>query len=361
MTNMNHEENNTFEMIKANADFDITPFEAPIDFENTSKYTKLNLSNAQKRQISAMLQQVPMAAASGTMAQAYTVSFPDGLPHVLTELKQDGFGSMIRQDGKFVGSASFHEMSTQAAVMGTFTAMSVATGQYFMAQINNELSLINRKMDNILEFLYGDKKAELLSEISFVKYAHQNFASIMAHEPQRIATISSLQGAKKIAMKDIEFYLEDLDRAAGDVAKSYEDLDELLNKAFQIKDSLELSMQLYVMSSLVEVFYSQNMDKDYLQYLEDDMCLYINKCDKRILTSFSQLKGRISDYKGKLPVPIKKIDKTVNENKIGLLIDSMNSGEESFLKKTIHTTLHVHETAKVYYLDTEGNVYLKKA
>ena len=45
-------------------------------------------------------------------------------------------------------------------------------------------------IDKILEFLYGEKKAELMSEVSFVKYAYQNYGSIMGCNPQRIATIS---------------------------------------------------------------------------------------------------------------------------------------------------------------------------
>ena len=61
-----------------------------------------------------------------------------------------------------------------------------------------------------MDFLYGDKKAELMSEISFTKYAFENYASIMAHEAQRAATITSLQSAKKVAMNDIEFYIHDL-------------------------------------------------------------------------------------------------------------------------------------------------------
>lgn len=57
--------------------------------------------------------------------------------------------------------------------------MSIASGQYFLSEINNNLSAINQKADKILEFLYGDKKAELMSEVSFVNFAYQNYNSIM--------------------------------------------------------------------------------------------------------------------------------------------------------------------------------------
>ena len=55
----------------------------------------------------------------------------------------------------------------------------------------------------------------------------------MSHEHQKIATIISLQEARKIAMKDIEFYMSDLDSLVK--AKDVSDLDSFVNKSFQIK------------------------------------------------------------------------------------------------------------------------------
>ena len=49
---------------------------------------------------------------------------------------------------------------------------------------------MNQSIDEILEFLYGDKRAELISEVGFVKAAYQNYSSIMQHEQQRFAIIN---------------------------------------------------------------------------------------------------------------------------------------------------------------------------
>ena len=120
-------------------------------------------------------------------------------------------------------------------------------------------------------------------------------------------------------MKDVEFYMSDLDATVNDEAKKYTDFDAIAKKAFQIKESLELSMQLYIMSSMMEVYYSQNQDDSYMQYLETDMTAYIEKCEKRMLGSFSVLNRRMVDYKGK---PMEKIDKSSHMEKIGKLIDT---------------------------------------
>ena len=207
--------------------FELIPCDSAYDFEDKSRFTKLSPSEAQKMHLSAAYQHLPSMMAAGTLAQAYIARFPEGLPHTLTALRQGGYGSMIQGSHGFVGSASFFPVTGQALFLGAFTAMSVASGQYFLTQINSRLEVIHRGIGEILDFLYGDKKAELMSEISFTKYAYENYASIMAHDSQRTATIASLQSAKKVAMNDIEFYIHDL---GSTVESSEKDLKKVLDK-----------------------------------------------------------------------------------------------------------------------------------
>ena len=87
----------------------------------------------------------------------------------------------------------------------------------------------------------------------------------------------------------------------------------------------------------MEVYFSQNQDREYLDSIEKDMLAYIDKCDKRILGSFSALKGIISGYKAR---PMEKIDKSVCEKQVGNLVDSLNGGEESNMRKAVRLALH---------------------
>ena len=123
---------------------------------NVSNYEKLLLSPEQKMHISELVQHLPNMVAAGSMANAYTISFPKGLPHTLMKLSQakgGGYTTSIMKNGKIAGQASLFQMTGQAAVLGAFTAMSIVTGQYFLAQINRELRTISKKMDEILSFL----------------------------------------------------------------------------------------------------------------------------------------------------------------------------------------------------------------
>lgn len=344
---------NTIREIEAIGNFQIEPLRETVNFDKG--YTQLKLSNQQKWQISALIQSLPSLAATGMLEQAYVVKFPNGLPHSLTALKQGGYGTMIHdENGIFTGSASLYSAAPKAAFLGVFTAISIISGQYFLAQINSELSVMKMNIDKILEFLYGDKKAELMSEVSFVKYAYHNYGTIMEHKLQVEPTIVNLQNARKVAMKDIEFYIGDLDSLVN--GRDSSDIVSLTERAFQIKESLQLSMQLYGISSILEIYFSQNHELEYIKYIDAEMLSYIDKCEKRMLSSFSILGRRIHEYKGTI---LKKVDKTAYEKMVGELVDSLNSGEESELRKSLRLSLWASSKSTEYYVKENGVIYLK--
>lgn len=349
-------ERNAIEFMEKTANFEIAPCDMNYDFEDKNRFHKLNLTSAQKMQMSGLMQQIPSAMSAATIAKAYVAKFPEGLPHTLTALKQGGYGSMVRVDGKIAGSASFYEMTSQAAVLDAFTAMSAVTGQYFLAEINKRMDMMSQKLDKILEFLYSDKKAELMAELSFTKYAHQNYASIMGHEQQRLATIVSLQEAQKVALKDIEFYMDDLDSRVDENAKKYAELEGISKDAFKIRNCLELSLQLYVTASLLEVYFSENFDELYLKNVEETVGFYISRCENRMIGAFNRLSNKVSEYKAS---PLEKIDKISLLKQIGHFLEQRNYGEEPPMRKALHAVLGAANQKAEYYLTADGDIYTK--
>ena len=347
---------NPMQLMEQVANFDIAPCEMNYDFDDKARFRKLQLTSGQKMQMSGLMQQIPGAISAATISKAYIAKFPEGLPHTLTALKQGGFGSMVRVDGKFAGSASFYELTSQAAVLNAFTAMSAVTGQYFLAEINSRMDMMGQKLDKILEFLYSDKKAELMAELSFTKYAHQNFASIVGHEQQRLATLVSLQEAQKVAMKDIEFYMDDLDSKVNDTAKKYANLEDLARDAFRTRKCLELSMQLYVTASLLEVYYSDNFDRMYLENVEETVGFYINRCEKRMIGAFNRLSSKVETYKAG---PLEKIDKAPLVAKISEFLEQRDTGAEPPMRIALRDVLGIANQKAEYYLTAEGDVYTK--
>ena len=329
------------------------------DIDSKSDFQKLKLTPSQKIQMSGLLQHLPAAIATEAMSKAYILKLPEGLSGFCHPMQYatGGIGTPIQGvGGAIVGHASLHELSAQAAVLGIFNVMSIASGQYFLAQINSELKTMNQSIDKILEFLYGDKRAELISEVGFVKSAYQNYNSVMQNEQQRFATLVSLQEAKKIAMKDIEFYMSDLDTTVN--GKSGSDIVSFIDKTFQIKECLELSIQLYSMSSLLEIYYSQNYDVDYISNVEEEAVTYVGKCEKRMLSCFSKLSTHIQNFK---EGPLKKIDKPMLEKRVNSVVDSFSRGTESEILQSIRSVLHASKKRAECYVSGNGDLYLRKA
>lgn len=253
--------NEYLQILEANGDLSITPLDPNVNLSGNN-FTKLSLSPEEKGRLNALAGELPSIGTALASAHACVLTFPKGIEGMLTKLRQGGYSTMMKAaDGRFTKSASIHPLGSSVMVpLLAFEAMAIASGQYFMTEINRDLKLINLKIDKILDFLYGDKKSELLAEISFVQSVHRNFRSIMAHEEQRLAAITNLQAARKIAMKDIEFYLSDLDGKTGTNAKDVAEFKSISDDVLKIKESLELSIQLYIAANLVEIHVAQNYE-----------------------------------------------------------------------------------------------------
>lgn len=344
-----------FQKLKEATGIEIAPYSGGTP-DGTSGYKKLPFEGNQRMQIEALAGQIPSLLAADKLTNSYTVRSPEGIQGHLMRYKDGGFGSLIQgADGKIIDYASFIPINSQAAVMGAFATMALVSGQYFLSEINSKLGKISMSLDRILEFLYGEKRAELLSEISFTKYTYENYNSMMTCDSQRIATIAGLQAAKKTALKDIEFYITDLSSATN--GKDISDLTAAVNKAFQIKDCLELSVQLYALATVLEMYYAQNYDSNYVDYIEKEIRTYIDKCDKWILTCFSSLNAHVMSFKDKLLG--KSADKERLAKRISGEIELHTSGGESKLEKSLYAALHAPRKSAEYCITSDGAVYLK--
>ena len=334
-------------------------YESPLSPDMSPQYEKLEVSALSKGQISALYQQIPSMVAASTLKDAYYVAkWPAGVPHKLVKFADgSGYMSTVRgEGGKFAGHVHLQPLSTQAVVMMGFAAMSIVTSQYFLTEINQKMTRITQSLDQILAFLYGDKKAELLSELSFVKYAYENFASIMTHSEQRAATIQSIQGARKTAIQDVEFYFNDLYTTVQGAKTG--DIEKAVEKAFQIRQCLDLAIQLYMTANLLEVYYAQNYDSGYLQYVEGDVKSYIGKYEKQLIANFNALKMAISAFKPKIG---QKVDTEALASSVNKAISYLMDNECAELEDKFVTSLYSAEKAVEYCIAPDGNIYMKKA
>lgn len=336
---------------------EITPIDSSVslDFGNKARFKKLSPTSEQAVQLSSLTQQIPLIVAGDSIAGTYKLVFPEGIDGTLMALKRGGMSTtIIGNDGKFAGTASLVEASNMTALFNAFSAMSIVTGQYFLSKITSDLKMISLNLDKILEFLYGDKRAELLSELNFVKYTCKNYSSIMSIDVQRIATISSLQRAKTIAMRDIEFYITNLNTKKDEQAKDYSDFEDIGEEALKIKDSLDLAMQLYALASIMEVYFSQNWDIDYLEYIKQDVSYFCTKCREQIISSFSGLYARNGSFKQNI---ITKFDSAPLADRFNFILNQIKSEEKPSLAAVVSTALEQPKQQVKFYLNSAGEVY----
>ena len=106
-----------------------------------------------------------------------------------------GLGTAIRENGELKGHAAFNVLGGEdiAKIVTPFAfyqAASIALGQQFMREINENLKDINKKLDKILEHFENEKRAEILALINCVYLLSRS---------------RNLDESDKIFLKDIKF------------------------------------------------------------------------------------------------------------------------------------------------------------
>ena len=261
----------------------------PVDYKTDDRFRQLgNRSFAQE---SGLLQYIPQIAAAEALNGTYRVEFPKGVAGVLMKHGNGVLSAMQGENGRIVGHATFIENGMELpTLLGVFSALSMITSQYFLTQIYSDLEEIQDKLNQILDFLYTEKACEIYSEVQAVRAIYTNFVSIMWCQEQRMASICTIQHAKAIAEKNIQFYCHDMNRK---IAYKKEDkglrLPEIklpdIMDGLGVDDKIEMlacellddlnsysqSINLYSICSILEIVMSQNFSAAYLDYVEQDL------------------------------------------------------------------------------------------
>ena len=316
-------------------------------------------TNEQKSSLNNLLQSVIQGTEAGVISQSYRVKYPKGLPHRLQRRHGGGYGiDIVDENNNSIGSAKLYSNEALGAVSAVMSIMAAVSGQYFLSRIDRELAMNSEKLDAILDFLYGENRAELFSEYAFTANAHANFSSIVLHEAQRQATIQNLQSAQKTAIKDIEFYLSDLDATVGHPIANYEGLLVQRKKVKRAMECVELAEQVYVSASILEMYYSDNFDSAYSGYVKQMINHYLDRCDRQIISALSALESHFRSYMFKpFEKGIETRERTCQEIKAVKKV--YLSREDSAVRQAVLKAFAMIEEDQAFYLDSNGNIYLE--
>lgn len=321
-----------------------------IDYKTDARFRQID--NRTAAQVSGLLQYLPQTIAGNALNGTFRVEFPEGISGVLVQ-HGNGYLSVMKDldNGKFVGQATFVPTSNTAPMLlGMFTALSVVTSQYYLTQINHNLEEVQRKLDQILDFLYSDKACEIYAESQTVRTIYLNYPAIMKADEQRTASIATIQHAKTVAERNIQFYYRDMNkRVMSELEDKGMPLPDLMNRlnddktkslAYGLIDDLNSynqAINLYSICSILEIVLSQNFEDSYLDFIEEDLTshfkahnIIIGKLDGK-LTALANKKGA-----GKLNYVMKDVQDLLGEGSpekkykdiIGQIRTSYNSKSE---------------------------------
>lgn len=333
-----------------------TPTDVVYDFSDTSRFRKIEFPEEAGITANSLIQLFPDLAASKALSQTYVLSFPRGIQGTLMELKQGGLSTvMVDTSGRFTGTASLHPINPAAlAMFQTFRIASFATGQYFLADISSKMSEINRRLDEVLNFLEDAKRTELLSELTFVKYVIGNYTSIMLSEPQRTATLTNIQHSKIRAIADVDFYTTELERRVA--AKNAEKDQQPILTA---KQNLDLAAQLYAISSIMEPYYAQNWNKCYIENIYNESQLILGLSRNRVLGAIGPYAQKIREvHKETFASKIVKNPYSPAEKEILVISEELANQIRHPLVSTIENALQQPSEKAELYLSS-GEVYQK--
>ena len=336
-----------------NNSIDIKPMDTAID---KIKYEKLDIGRSEViKIIEPFIRQLPDII----LDKAYTFTLPTSMSELLNDITDSRhlLVNLINSDG----ASNILSLVKLRPSMMLFSTLAIASIKMVMNDLDSKLSVISGKLDKILEFLYGDKKAEIIAEMQFIRYAYTNFESIFKNETHRLSTLTNIQASKRIAMKNIEFYLADLDTYSHKNTKNDNELKKLSDDILNIKDSLELSVELFFSSSVLEIYYSDNHDKSYIENTIVEVNAYLEECHRRNLKDISLMAGRWEaifnkDSKG-LPVPLPK-PKQHTPNPFNDVVESTSRRETINISKKILD--NIQNPIREYIVTENGDVYIPK-
>lgn len=266
--------------------------------QDNPKYEKIDLKG-KTEQVNMLLQQIPNFVAAETLSKAFVLKIPNGLQGELMRLKQGGYSSLLHFNGKINGTASLYPVNMQAVCLSAFSALSVVTGQFFLARIHKELKEINGKLTEVLDFLYNEKLCELEAEFAFLYYAYDNYFAIMDSEIEKSATLSNIQAAKTVAYKNILFFRRKICTLFNQpISKKKSVTENMYVDYLSARENFSYSLNLYCISSVLEVFYAQNFTKDYVEWIQQDIEKIISDNQEVLNNSQGKMECYINACKG---------------------------------------------------------------
>ena len=166
---------------------------------NLPSFTALIPAN-NKREIGSanmLLGQLPTLAGAKELSTAYKVVFPAGVTGQLMTLKNGANAglattSIIGESGKIAGQAGLQSLSNLASPLAVFSALSMITGQYFMAEINKSIKALSENIEEVQKQIDTSEESVVFSASIFLQEIKNDWNLILESEDFKVSIISNI-------------------------------------------------------------------------------------------------------------------------------------------------------------------------
>ena len=201
-------------------------------------------------------------------------------------------------------------------IQGAFNIMSLATGQYFLSEINSTLSTLEDGVSNIQGFLETDKRSEIEADEETLVHIYYNLRYIMDNDMERMSVSANLKNMKNKALKEIKFFRAQTEKERNKIRKDskYDTVKEAYRKLMTLYPQYWCAVRNYNNSTFLDTVITEMDDPDYL------LLIYVDVRNQIMLyeESFSKSEYKLNNF-------IKE-SKELNKKKI------LPDGAESIVK-----------------------------
>jgi len=293
---------------------------ATVDSESMIASGYQEVQSSCSGQIDMIFQQLPgLVSHAISHHGTYRVYFDKSLG-VLQQAKQgDGFfrANVVRAgtNNDISGQALLKAASAAPLVANlVFSALSMVTGQYFLSEINDKLSQIENKIDNIQQFLENEKRSDLLANYYYLQQVIQTFEYIQANDMQKQAIIQQFQKIRIDSLSNLSFYTtsfkqkkDELEKMKSSAKKNIESIPRAINEIGDILRLYKFSLYTYSLEYYLEIMLSGNTDSSYIDMVKKDIDLKIDNHRKLVVYFSDEWKKFINEVKAYKPNEFLKI------------------------------------------------------
>ena len=275
----NLEENNSSLVIKNYLKEDIVRINTKHDLINkigNDGYIKLPDNIVPK--LDSVIRELPQISNAITNNNVYQVIYDKGLGTLQKSSKYPGYylGGVVTKgtNNKYAGAALLKPISNVQQIAGaTFSVLSLATGQYYMNQINKKLDDIILSISFIKDFLNDEKRSDLESYEHYFYGIVNNLEIMDENEIYRQSVLSELQNIQNKLFSSIQLYSKQIMRHKSNIS-SKDKIDDIvgkINDLGELVSSYKYSIILYMYSKILELLISKIMDELYIKSIINDL------------------------------------------------------------------------------------------